>query len=129
MNLIKYSPEECFDTITDFSRAVLFLFEDLEESEEEVRLVFNKVWNYITLVVYKNSLDYYPLEVIDYYLDERINESKKEAKLFILDLIINKTDRHQFYKNIKAITSKERKKILEEYLEGNLDIFMKYNLN
>lgn len=84
MDLIKYSPKETIETTTDFSRATLLLGWD------KTRTIFNIFWRYIALVTFKQSLESYYSSSLEIYLDKKIEDAKKEAQLYITNLVRSK---------------------------------------
>ena len=85
MDLIKFSSKETIDVATDFARATLLLGWDKTQE------CFNEsVWKYITMVIFKESLEFYYKDDIKKYFDEKIKEAKQEAQLYILDLVKNR---------------------------------------
>jgi len=81
MDLIKYSPEETVEVVTDFARAALLI------GWKKVSQCFEFVWKYIAMVVFKKSLEFYFHENINRYLDSQIDAAKKEAQTHIHDLV------------------------------------------
>jgi len=86
MDFIKNAPDETRDTVTDFARATLML------DWEKTRNYFEFVWQYITLVIFRDSLKFYYGENINKYLDEKIESNKKEAQTYIFNLVETYTD-------------------------------------
>ncbi|MCK4589526.1 MAG: hypothetical protein KAT77_03725 [Nanoarchaeota archaeon] len=134
MDLIRFSPEESKEVITDFSRCLLLFFDHIKELEEEIRATFSKIWKYIASVSFRVSLEEYyskeyAIELLHSYLDEKIEENKKEAQFAILDLIRGRLKQHEVDKDVKELPKEEKKKIFEEFLKDKSDIFGKYNLN
>lgn len=81
MDLIKYAPQETIETTTDFSRATLLL------GWSKTRTIFDIFWKYITMVVFKQTLEFYYKDSIEFYLYEKIEDAKKEAQLNITNLV------------------------------------------
>ena len=81
MDLIKFSPPETVEVVTDFARATLLL--GLNKTEE----CFDKLWKYIGLIRLRDSLVIYYPNYIDFYLKEKIEATKKEAQLYITELV------------------------------------------
>lgn len=84
MDLIKYSPKETIEITTDFSRATLLLGWD------KTRTLFNIFWGYIALVTFKQSLESYYSSSLEIYLGKKIEDAKKEAQLYITNLVRSK---------------------------------------
>jgi len=87
MDLIKLTPKETIDTVSDFVRASLLL------GWEKSRFLFTEyVWKYISIVVFKESLRDYYGNSIDIHLQEKIDEIKTECDEVIEDLVSNNMD-------------------------------------
>lgn len=84
MDLIRYTPDETINVITDFSRASLLIGWKKTKSD-----FMQFVWKYITLVNFKNSLKVYN-ENIELYFNKKIDTAKKEAQIAIMDLVRNR---------------------------------------
>jgi len=82
MDMIKFSPKEAIEVVTDFARATLLL------GWGETRECFNDhVWKYITMVIFKESLEGYYKKDLAQYFDKKIEQAKKESQLLIADLV------------------------------------------
>ncbi len=79
MDLIKYSPQEAVDVVTDFARATLLL------GLEKTRTCLDFLWNYLARIRFRDSLKDNYQGSINWYLD--IEDAKKDAQLHILDLV------------------------------------------
>ena len=81
MDLVKHVPQDTIETTTDFSRATLLL------GWNKTKTIFDTFWKYITMVVFKKTLEFYYEDNLEIYLDEKIEEAKKEAQLDITNLV------------------------------------------
>lgn len=81
MDLIKYVPQETIETTTDFSRATLLL------GWIKTKTIFDIFWKYITMVIFKQTLQFYYEDNLEFYLSEKIEDAKKEAQLSITNLV------------------------------------------
>ena len=81
MDLVKHVPQDTIETTTDFSRATLLL------GWNKTKTIFDTFWKYITMVVFKKTLEFYYGNNLEIYLDEKIEEAKKEAQLDITNLV------------------------------------------
>ena len=81
MDLIKYCPREAIEEVTDFARATLLT------EWNKTKDCFNILWKYITLIEFKNSLEFYYPKTIDRYFNKKINSEKKEFQLYIKNLV------------------------------------------
>lgn len=81
MDLIKFSPVETVEVITDFARATLLL------SWDKTKELFEDVWKYIAIIKFRESLRPYYEDDIDIYLNKKIEEIKKETQILITDLV------------------------------------------
>ena len=84
MDLIKYVPQETIETTTDFARATLLLGWD------KTKTIFNIFWEYIATITFKQSLEFYYGSNLEIYLNKKIEDIKKEAQLYIIDLVRSK---------------------------------------
>jgi DNA-binding transcriptional regulator YhcF (GntR family) len=73
MDLIKYAPNEATEIVTDYARTALLI--GFKETSE----LFTFLWNYLTLLKIKESLNFYT-DFLGYYLDHPIEEAKKEIQ-------------------------------------------------
>ena len=81
IDLIKFTPPETVDVVTDFARTVLTF------GYEKNKICFDLVWKYVSRVNFKDSLRSYYGEFTDAYFNDKIQESKKEAQLQILSIV------------------------------------------
>jgi len=81
MDLIKYTPKDTIGITTDFARATLFL------GWNKTRTIFDIFWKYITMVIFKESLEGCYSFDLDPYFDDKIEDAKKEAQLEITNLV------------------------------------------
>lgn len=81
MDLIKFSPPETVEVITDFARATLLL------GWNKTKELFDDLWKYVTMINFRESLRHYYGDYIDVYLNDKIKESKKEIQIQITDLV------------------------------------------
>src|SRR3989344_1000189 len=79
VDLIKYAPPETVEVVTDFARATL-----LVGLEKTLSCFLEAVWKYVTLVRFRDSLTNYYQDLSGYM---KIDETKKEAQLRILDIV------------------------------------------
>ena len=93
MDLVKFAPPETLDVVTDFARTVLML------GWEKTRACFEWVWKYVSLVSYKESLQFYYGEATDVYFEDRIKDAKKKRKstLFALSVVILNKFREDYF--------------------------------
>lgn len=81
MDIIKFSPPETVEVISDFARATLLL------GWNKTKGLFDDLWKYITTINFRESLRRYYGDAIDVYLNDKIEESKKEIQIQIIDLV------------------------------------------
>ncbi len=82
MDFIQAVPQQCTEVATDFSRLAL-----RNSWTDEVRECFENVWDYVAVVVYRETLKEYYGSMVQVYLDEPIRERKREAQATINNLI------------------------------------------
>ena len=104
MDIIKFSPKETIEIASDFARATLLLgFENTRECFGET------VWKYLTMVIFKNSLESYYQGNLEKYFDKKIEQAKTEAQLQISDLIkMNMDTKHSQDKLYQRWTNKKK---------------------
>lgn len=84
MDLIKNVPQECVPVMTDFASTALLV------GWEKTKLTWKKVWSYIGLVVFNESLTPVRPNIAE-DLAEKIAWRKREAQLEIRDLVLTHT--------------------------------------
>ncbi|MFA5792222.1 MAG: winged helix-turn-helix domain-containing protein [Candidatus Paceibacterota bacterium] len=86
MNLIKEVPKETIEVTTDFTGLTLLKGWDIDTQD-----CFRVFWKYIAMINHRESLrDYYP--DIDFYMNEKIDEAKRDAQLLIKSLVTTHMD-------------------------------------
>ena len=104
MDLIKFSPKETIEIASDFARATLLLgFENTRECFNEA------VWKYITMVIFKESLESYYKGNLGKYFDKKIEQAQIEAQSLISDLVTTHMDaKHSRDKLYQRWTNKKK---------------------
>ena len=87
MDLIKLSPDETKDLVTDYARAAMLLGWNHKTKE-----LFDLVWKYIAIVNYKEDLkDYFSYD-ISLYFNKKIEDVKSEVGKILDNLVSNYGD-------------------------------------
>lgn len=81
MDIIKFSPPEAVEVVTDYARATLLL------GWKKTIDLFEDLWKYLTVIKLRESLRSYYKDSIDIYLNKKIEEIKKDTQILITDLV------------------------------------------
>lgn len=129
------TPEESYEVVTDFMRTTIMTGWNLKTEE-----AFNLLWDYISKITYRDTLDYYGKEK-ERYFKESITKAKREAQLYIKDLTQSymvetygedpDEPRNKIKKKLKHISKEERDRNAKEFIkkrEKGWDFFEEMNL-